>query len=312
MQRGCRRWTRAGTTMEMHQIRYFLAVARTLNFTRAAEQCHVSQPALTRAIRQLEDELRGELLRREGKLSHLTELGQRMVPLMQRCYESALAAKSLASSLRKGSAQPLSLGLSLSIDLGALIPPLAELQRAIAGLQLKLKRGDSDEIGEALVKGHVEFAVAGPLGRTFDRMDAWPLFEESFELVMKREHPLANADAVDVSELGAHRLLCCETCEQAQSLTKVLDEQGLPSGSGHRLGSVDDIVTMIVANLGIALLPQSVGRHLDLRRVPVRGLELSRTVSLYGVAGRQRSPAGDALMRILRARDWSAVSACKG
>ena len=51
--------------MEMHQVRYFLAVADTLNFTRAAELCHVSQPALTRAIQQLEEELGGLLLRRE-------------------------------------------------------------------------------------------------------------------------------------------------------------------------------------------------------------------------------------------------------
>src|ERR1043165_1055742 len=84
--------------MEMHQLRYFLAVAQTLNFTRAAEQCNVSQPALTRAIQQLEQELSGPLLRREGKLSHLTELGVRMLPLMRQCYESALAAKSLAST----------------------------------------------------------------------------------------------------------------------------------------------------------------------------------------------------------------------
>src|SRR5438552_2930921 len=58
--------------MKMHQVRYFLAVARTLNFTRAAEQCNVFQPALTRAIQQLEDELSGKLLRRERNLSHLT------------------------------------------------------------------------------------------------------------------------------------------------------------------------------------------------------------------------------------------------
>jgi LysR family transcriptional regulator, hydrogen peroxide-inducible genes activator len=63
-----------------HQIRYFLAVADTLNFTRAAEQCHVSQPALTRAIQQLEEELGGLLLRRERKLTHLTDFGRLLVP----------------------------------------------------------------------------------------------------------------------------------------------------------------------------------------------------------------------------------------
>ena len=51
--------------MEMHQVRYFLAVARTLNFTRAAEECNVAQPSLTRAIRQLEEELGGDLFRRD-------------------------------------------------------------------------------------------------------------------------------------------------------------------------------------------------------------------------------------------------------
>ena len=60
--------------MEMHQIRYFLAVCDTLNFTRAAEQCHVSQPALTRAVKGLEDEFGGLLFHRERNNTHLTEL----------------------------------------------------------------------------------------------------------------------------------------------------------------------------------------------------------------------------------------------
>jgi len=84
--------------MEMHQVRYFLAVARALNFSRAAEECNVTQPSLTRAIRQLEDELSG--VRRERPHAQLTELGQRMQPLLQQCYDSALGARSLASSAR--------------------------------------------------------------------------------------------------------------------------------------------------------------------------------------------------------------------
>ncbi len=75
--------------MEMQQVRYFITLAKTLNFTRAAEECNVSQPSLTRAIRLLEAELGGELLRRERRQSHLTDLGQRMLPLMQQCYEAA-------------------------------------------------------------------------------------------------------------------------------------------------------------------------------------------------------------------------------
>jgi DNA-binding transcriptional LysR family regulator len=83
--------------MEMHQVRYFLAVARVLNFTRAAEECHVAQPSLTRAIRQLEGELGGDLFRRERPQAQLTELGQRMLPLLKQCYDSAISARRLGA-----------------------------------------------------------------------------------------------------------------------------------------------------------------------------------------------------------------------
>jgi DNA-binding transcriptional LysR family regulator len=69
--------------MEMHQIRYFLAVCETLNFTRAAEQCNVTQPALTRAIQKLEEELGGLLFRRERHLTHLTDLGRLVRPQLE-------------------------------------------------------------------------------------------------------------------------------------------------------------------------------------------------------------------------------------
>jgi hypothetical protein len=71
--------------MEMHQVRCFLAVARTLNFTRAAEECHVAQPSLTRAIKLLEGELGGDLFRRERPRAMLTPLGERMFPLLKQC-----------------------------------------------------------------------------------------------------------------------------------------------------------------------------------------------------------------------------------
>jgi DNA-binding transcriptional LysR family regulator len=66
--------------MEMYQIRHFLAVSEYLNFRRAAEKCHVSGPALTRAIQKLEDELGGKLFRRERNRTHLTDLGALIRP----------------------------------------------------------------------------------------------------------------------------------------------------------------------------------------------------------------------------------------
>src|SRR5215471_10295398 len=103
--------------MEMHQVRYFLAAVSELNFTKAAEKCNVSQPSLTRAIKQLEGELGGDLFRRERPQAQLTELGERMLPLLRQCYESALGARSLASAIKGGEVGSLRLALSRTVGL---------------------------------------------------------------------------------------------------------------------------------------------------------------------------------------------------
>src|SRR3569623_790767 len=97
--------------MELHQIRYFLAVDDMLNFTRAAERCNVTQPALTRAIQKLEDELGGQLLRRERGLTHLTDLGQMMVPHLEQVLAGSEAARSTARGLLKLEQAALRLGV---------------------------------------------------------------------------------------------------------------------------------------------------------------------------------------------------------
>src|SRR6185369_15502932 len=87
--------------MEMQQVRYFLSLARTLNFTRAAEQSNVSQPALTRAIQQLEHELGGPLFHRERAKTHLSELGRIMLPYLESIHDQAQAARQHAENLKK-------------------------------------------------------------------------------------------------------------------------------------------------------------------------------------------------------------------
>ncbi|MGC1347251.1 MAG: LysR family transcriptional regulator, partial [Methyloceanibacter sp.] len=162
--------------MEMHQVRYFLAVARTLNFTRAAEECHVAQPSLTRAIRQLEGELGGDLFRRERPQSQLTELGQRMLPLLKQCYDSAVSARSLASAIKSGEVGSLRLALSQTIDPSLVMPHVVELGKLFKGLELKLYRGNSEEVLAYLKRGDAELGLGAGLGEEWERLDSWPLF----------------------------------------------------------------------------------------------------------------------------------------
>src|SRR5690349_15848390 len=101
--------------MELHEIRYFLAVCETRNFTRAAEACNVTQPALTRAIQKLEAELGGLLFTRERSNTHLTELGRVLLPHLQEvATRTEVARQSARRFLRLEEAQ-LRIGIMCTI-----------------------------------------------------------------------------------------------------------------------------------------------------------------------------------------------------
>ena len=290
--------------MEMHQVRYFLAVTRLLNFTRAAEECNVAQPSLTRAIKQLEEEFGQDLFRRERNLTHLTDFGRRMTPFLQQCYDSATAAKSLASSLKKGAVAPLALAISRSVSLSLIVSHLAELSRAFDGLELKFLRGTRDDVAEHLKKGEVDIAIAGQLGESWDRLNSWPLFTERVHLAVCKTHRFAGRDVIDPKDLGDERLIIRTYCEVTEDFTNFLKSQKVNPSVSHKMVSEQDYLVLLEANLGVGLMPESAVRSNRLTCVPVSGLDLSRSVSVYAVAGRQRSAAASAFIKLLRASDW--------
>jgi DNA-binding transcriptional LysR family regulator len=295
--------------MEMHQIRYFLGVARTLNFTRAAEECHVSQPSLTRAIKLLEDELGGDLFRRERSQSHLTDLGQRMLPLLQQCYDTVQGAKSLATSIKKGEVATLRLALSRTIDIALVLPFLSELIRAMNGLELKFIRGSAAEIGERLKAGDADLALAGPMTEAWDRLDARTLFTEPFVLLVPAGHRLATQDPVTLDDIRQERLLLRTYCEMSDKVAARLNSEGVPGAHHHQVASERDLMSLLESNMGVALAPKSTIIAEVLRRRPVADLDVNRTVYLYSVAGRPRSAPVSALMKQLLAADWPAERA---
>ena len=295
--------------MEMHQVRYFLAVARTLNFTRAAEECNVAQPSLTRAIRQLEGELGGDLFRRERPQAQLTELGQRMLPLLKQCYESANSARSLATAIKKGEVGSLRIALSRTIDPSLVTPHVIELGKLFEGLELKLLRGTSSEVLDYLKQGEVELGIAAKIGDEWERLDSWPLFTEEFQLIVHSMHPLAECTSVALDDLRTERLVVRTYCETTDELLDVLRAREFDVTRFHEVSADGDLISLVEAGLGVALVPRSTRSPATLMRVAVDGVEIKRTVHLYGVAGRQRTPVASAMMKMLRAYDWSRLIA---
>lgn len=294
--------------MEMHQVRYFLAVARVLNFTRAAEECHVAQPSLTRAIKQLEMELGGDLFRRERNLTHLTDLGQRMLPMLQQCYESAMTAKSLAQSLKTGTIAPLTIGLSLAVDISLIVTFITELVSALPGLELHFLRGTGPEIAEFLKKGEVEVAVAGSLGESWDRIEGWTLFNEPYVFAVGPKNKFAQLPAINPAEFAKERLVLRTHCEHLAEILPVLERMG-HGRQAHSVTTDSDVGVLLRPNIGFAVLPRSSAKLLGLQELNIEGLNVCRTVSVFTVAGRQRSTAASTFVKMLRAADWSQIEA---
>src|SRR5436189_2792120 len=145
--------------MEMHQVRYFLAVAEELNFSRAAEKCNVTQPSLSRAIQQLEGELGGQLFHRERNLTHLTDLGQMVRPHLEIVYSAAVKAKRLSQDLSQLKRVPLKLGIMSTISPGEIVDLIAALKMRHEGLELQLCDANAKELRERLLAGELEVVL---------------------------------------------------------------------------------------------------------------------------------------------------------
>jgi DNA-binding transcriptional LysR family regulator len=283
-------------------------VARALNFTRAAEECNVAQPSLTRAIRQLEGELGGDLFRRERPQAQMTELGQRMLPLLKQCYDSAISARSLASAIKKGEVGSLRLAVSHTIDPSLVTPHVVELGKLFEGLELKLLRGTGAEVLEYLKKGEVELGLAAQIGEEWERLDSWPLFTEEFQLTVNSMHSFAQRPNIPLEELKQERMMVRTYCETTPELLDLLRMREFDVTRFHEVSADGDLLALLEAGLGVALLPRSTQSPVTLVRIAVEGIDLKRTIYLYGVAGRQRTAVASAMMKMLRAYDWSSYA----
>lgn len=294
--------------MEFHQIRYFLALSKTLNFTKAAETCNVSQPALSRAISQLEAELGGELFRRERKLTHLTEFGRTILPTLRDCYEANQSAREIARRFHTGGHAPLAIALSHSVDIALLAPMLSELGQAFPNIEIKIIRGNAAEIAERLKNGDCEIAVSEPLSELWDRIESKRLFEQEFGLLISRNDRLATKNEIDILDLSDARLLGQPDSALTETLQLRLREIGIANAKLLEVSLIDDIPDLVRANLGLGIWPSNRKFDGDLLISHIRECPMTRWVQVYTVFGRQYSAAAKTLTSLLRAYDWSTAS----
>ena len=179
--------------MEMHQVRYFLAVAEELNFSRAAEKCNVSQPSLSRAIQLLEGEFGGQLFRREHSRTHLSDLGKMIRPHLETVYNAAKKAKELSRDVTKMQKTPFKLGIMSTISPNEIVDLIAALEARYEGLELRLCDANAADLRKRLLVGDLEVVIYALPGEEADeRTHVQPLFSEQMVIAVNRQHRLAN------------------------------------------------------------------------------------------------------------------------
>jgi len=289
----------------MHQVRYFLAVCRTLNFTKAAEECNVAQPSLTRAVQKLEEELGGPLFHRERANTHLTELGRLMLPHLEQTYAASQAAKALATSVRKGEVAPLRLAIDTTVPVRPIIDMLSSLKDSIRGLELTLGSGTRLAVIDKALDGAFDLVVASQAGEPNDRLRSWTLFREQCRAIVPQAHRFAGRETISLKDLDGEAMVERVDCCLHPLFLSACQAANVKPEIRHRACGEEHLQRMVLSGFGIGISPPTLSLTEGLVSVPMEGDGFEREVVLATVPGRRFSVAADAFMKVARARDWS-------
>jgi LysR family hydrogen peroxide-inducible transcriptional activator len=291
--------------MEMHQVRYFLAVAEELNFTRAAERCNVSQPSLTRAIKLLEEELGGPLFHRERAKTHLSELGRMVRPHLNQVLDHSQTAKREAKDFLRLKHSTLKLGIMCTIAPDQIIGLIGSIQTRHPGVELALSDANAFELQKQLTSGDLEVAIyCLPTQEADDHLHVIPLFREKIVVAISPKHRLANQQAIAVRDLHGETYIHRMDCEFAGYADSVFAAQNVTCTAVYRSDRDDWTLAMVAAGLGWAFMPVNLVKHSGVLAIPLVEPEFWRAVNLVTVRGRPHSPAVGALVREAMRVKW--------
>jgi LysR family hydrogen peroxide-inducible transcriptional activator len=289
--------------MEMHQLRYFVAVARTGSFSRAAEQCHITQPSLSQQIQKLERSLGQRLFDRLGRRAALTDAGRLLLERAQPILESV---EDVQRRLRDAEDNPhgsLCIGAIPTIAPYFLPLVLPAFLKEYSQVEFTIQEDVTRHLLTAIVAGDLDLAlVALPIED--DRVQSEALFTEPLLLVVARNHRLAKRRRVRLEDFGAERFILLNEMH-------CLSDQVLSFCNGHgcqpwitcRSEQISTVQSMIAMNQGVSLLPEMARRvDQDKRRVyrPLADHKPQRTVGVIWRQQRYHSPTAERFLARLR------------
>jgi LysR family hydrogen peroxide-inducible transcriptional activator len=291
--------------MELHQLRYVASVARAKNFSRAAEQCHVSQPALSQQIQKLEDELGEKLFERTKREAKLTPQGAAFLPRALRIMEEVDAAKREAreaTGLQRGT---LTIGVLPTIAPYLLPGVIAAFVKKFPGIEIAVQEDHPANLIKLVLAREVDFALAS-LPVQDPKLEVQELFTEELLLAVPSGHPLARKRAVTASDLDHERLIVMSESCLGEQVLNFCQRRAAHPAINFRSAHLETIQSLVSTGLGISLIPAMAkdlnGRH----RVAYRALQFPKPErKIIAVWLKQRPPGRAATEFLGMAAAWA-------
>ena len=290
--------------MELQQIRYFIAVYETLNFTKAAAQCQVSQPALTKAIKRLEDYLGSTLFVRDGRRVIVSEFGKILHPNLEEMLRQDQAVKTLSKNFRLLDKTPLSVGVMVTIGPTALAPFLVDFRTKHPGIEVSVVERPLMELLRALKEGEVEVALLHDPEQDNGDIRAEPIYQERYVVVLPPGHALAARDEIRLKDLSKQSYVDRLSCEMRELVMAKAAMEDVELYARFRSEHEDWVQGMVLAGMGFAFMPEYAVTAKDLIVRPLVDPAVSRMVSIASMRGRKWSLAASAFSQSLRTYTW--------
>jgi DNA-binding transcriptional LysR family regulator len=283
--------------MELHQLRYFCAVADTGSFSRAAEKCHISQPSLSQQILKLESELGGRLFDRLGRSVRLTDLGEAFLPRARSVLHELSSAKDELTERLQSEAGPVVVGAIPTIAPYWLPSRLASFSRKFPKVHLTIAEEITPVLLDRLRAGSVDLAILALPVRGHE-FDSHALFSERLYAALPKTHKLARRPALQLADLRRDPFLflrdghcfrdtAVAACDRARLDPRVVFE------SGH----LSSLLAMVGAGMGVSLVPEmAVDKSKPCRFVRIADPQAERTIAAVVLRGRSLNRGSRALL----------------
>lgn len=249
--------------MELHQLRYMTAVARLRHFSRAAEQCHVSQPSLSQQIAKLEDELGEPLFVRARRAVKLTPAGEVFLPRALRILEEVDHAKREAQDAGQLLRGVVNVGVLPTIAPFLLPGIIAAFSRQYPGVEIVVHEDTTAHLIQLAVEHEIDFAIASaPIADK--RLEVRELFTEELLLAVPPGHPLARRRSVKTTDLETERFIVMQEghCLGDQVL-RFCERTAVHPHVSFRSAQLQSIQALVRAGLGISLIPAMAANKAD-------------------------------------------------